>query len=191
MSSTFHQRAWVDESLSGRVGGHVTYVLAAAIGPSATEMDIREQILALRLPGQVKLRWHNEDARRRTTIIRTVASCQLTYVAVVRTGAVNERPERQRRKCLERLWYELELVGITDIVLESRGQADDDRDIELLNKLRGRHLVSTDIRIRHAVGRQEPILSIPDAVCGALASSRAGDPQYQAMLANRLTVVEI
>ncbi|HYO17987.1 MAG TPA: hypothetical protein VES02_04880 [Dermatophilaceae bacterium] len=48
-----------------------------------------------------------------------MAACDIEHLVVVRAGAANDRPERRRRKCLERLLYELELKAVADIVLES------------------------------------------------------------------------
>ena len=70
-------------------------------------------------------------------ITHAVAGYDLEHLVVVRAGAANDRPERRRRKCLERLLHELETKAVDDIVLESRGPADDRRDIEMLNALRG------------------------------------------------------
>lgn len=184
-------RAWVDESGSDRALDPGTYVLAAAIVRLAAESTIRAQISDLRLPGQVKLHWRDESAKRQAAITGAVAACELEHLVVVRAGAVEDRTERRRRKCLERLLIELELKDVTDVVLESRGKADDRRDRDMLNALRGQQIVSTSTRITHVRGRDEPLLWVPDAVCGAVTSSRTGLPAYQQLLASQLTLIEI
>lgn len=184
-------RAWVDESGSDWAHDPGTYVLAAAIGRPDAEPAIRAQISRLRLPGQVKLHWRDENAKRRSMITHAVAGYDLEHLVVVRAGAANDRPERRRRKCLERLLHELETKAVDDIVLESRGPADDRRDIEMLNALRGQHYLSTATRLTHVVGRLEPMPWIPDAVCGAITSARTGDPGLQAILKDRLTLIDI
>ncbi|MFV0460699.1 MAG: hypothetical protein ACK5MT_18225 [Actinomycetales bacterium] len=184
-------RAWVDESGSDRAQDPGTYVLAAAIGCSEDEPVIREQISRLRMPGQVKLHWRDENTKRRSTIAQAIAGYKLEHLVVVRAGRVDDRPERRRRKCLERLLYELEAKAVTDIALESRGPADDRRDIQMLNALRGQRYLSTAIRLTHVVGRLEPMLWIPDAVCGAVTSARTGDPGHRAALQPRLTLINI
>lgn len=184
-------RAWVDESGSDRARDPGSYLLAAALSQIDTESETRDRISSLRLPGQVKLHWRDEDSARRGAITRVVAECDVDHLVVVRTDAALERPERRRRKCLERLLFELELKGLTNVVLESRGPADDRRDIQMLNALRGQRHLSTGIRLTHVVGRNEPMLWIPDAVCGAISSARTGNPTYQAVLQERLTVIEI
>ncbi len=184
-------RAWVDESGSDHVADPGTYVLAAAIGRQETEGSIRAQMSSLRLPGQAKLHWRAEDHRRRTLITRAVSECDLEHLVVVRAGALHNRPERRRRKCLERLLYELERRIVHDVVLESRGPADDRRDIQMLNALRGQQRLTGPLRLTHAVGRHEPMLWVPDAVCGAVTSARTGTNIHQEMLAPRLTLLEI
>lgn len=184
-------RAWVDESGSDWATDPGTYVLAAAIGRPEAEPDIRDHVSRLRLPGQVKLHWRDEDTKRRSTITHAVAGYDLEHLVVVRAGVVDDRPERRRRKCLERLLYELEVKDVDDIVLESRGPADDRRDIQMLNALRGQRYLSTALRLTHIVGRHEPMLWIPDAVCGAVTTARTGDPSHRAILEARLTVIEI
>lgn len=181
-------RAWVDESGSDQNVDAGTYILAAAIDRAGHCSVIRDRMTRLRLPGQVKLHWRDEDERRRSVIAMAVAASELELLAVVRTGAPGERIERRRRKCLEQLIFELEAIGVTDVVLESHGPADDRRDIQLLNALRGRRAVAPVFRITHEVGRLEPMLWIPDAVCGAVTSSRRGNHRHQAALGERLVV---
>lgn len=183
--------AWIDESEFSQGDDAGAYLLAAAIGSVDAAMSVREQVSALRLPGQVKLHWRDEAEGRRLTIAQFVSSCSLRHVVVVRSGRSNDRSERRRRKCLERLLYELELRGVAEVLLESRGPADDRRDIQMVNALRGQKYLTASMRLRHAVGRSEPLLWIPDAVCGAVNSARRGTPTYQALLGDSLTVIEI
>lgn len=191
MTTIQAMRAWVDESGSDHTRDPGTYVLAAAISRPPTEATIREQLQRLRLPGQIKLHWRDEDPARRLAITHTVAACDIDHLVIVRIGADHERTERRRRKCLERLLHELEARNIIDVVLESRGGADDRRDIQMLNALRGQHYLSSGIRLTHVVGRYEPMLWIPDAVCGAVTSARIGEPSHQSILKQRLTLIEI
>lgn len=184
-------RAWVDESGSDHEKDPGTYVLAAAIGRRTCEDDVREQMARLRLPGQVKLHWRDETERRRATISRTVAGLDVAHLAVVRSGVSHERPERRRRKCLERLLHELQTRAVDDVILESRGPHDNGRDVQMLNALRGQAAVGPSLRLSHVIGRTEPMLWIPDTVCGAVTSARTGVSTYLAQLESRLTLIEI
>lgn len=92
--------AFMNESeLDPRTAPH-TYVLAVTL-VAATELEpIPQAMLALRAPGQRKLHWHTESARRRSAIVDRIASLPIRHVAVVRDGLPGEQPERRRRKCL-------------------------------------------------------------------------------------------
>lgn len=67
-------RAWVDESGSDRTQDPGTYILAAVVLEPTFEDDVRKTMRSLRLPGQEKLHWRDEDARRRRKIATTVAT---------------------------------------------------------------------------------------------------------------------
>ena len=75
-----------------------------------------------------------------------------------------------------------------DLVLESRGPADDSRDTALLQALRQGRRLSRDVRLSHAPGPAEPMLWIADAPCGAVTQHRDGAPQYLQALASRVAV---
>jgi len=184
-------RAWVDESGSDQTRDPGAYVLAAAVGCRESEEGTRERMLQLRLRRQSKLHWRDEGESRRESIIHTVAACDLELIVVVFSGHVEDRPERRRRKCLETMLFTLGAGRVTDIILESRGKADDRRDIELINALRGRPSLDHSTRLTHVIGRQEPMLWVPDAVCGAVTSARTGYQGYLDILGPRLTIITI
>lgn len=183
-------KAWVDESGSDQVRDPGTYILAATIVCEDAEPDIRDQMSQLRLPGQVKLHWRDESAKRKRQITTVVAAFDIEHFIVVRVNGAGDRPERARRKCLEQLLYELEYRGLTDVVMESRGRASDQKDIDMLNSLRSQHWVSS-VRLTHLSGRDEAMLWIPDAVCGAITSAQTGTPAYQDQLEHAITLIEI
>ena len=183
--------AWVDESGSSGLRDPGTYLLAAAVSDSDAEDEGRDRMQALLLPGQVKVHWRDESERRRAQIVGAVAGLSLEHVVVVRSGATGERPERRRRKCMERLLYELEQRGVDDVVLESRGPDDDQRDVEMVNALRGQKRLSPQVRLSHRVGRNEPMLWIPDAVCGAVVAARGGVSGHLEVLGDDVTNILI
>lgn len=55
------------------------------------------------------------------------------------------------------------------MTLESRGRADDKRNRDALAAFRAKRAVSPRLRIDHLPGPAEPLLWIPDAVCGLAA----------------------
>lgn len=98
--------------------------------------------------------------------------------------------ERRRRLTLEVLLPELASLGVTRAVLESRGKADDRRDLAMLNHLRQQKLLDSTLKIDHSVGRNEPALWAPDALCGIISSLRCGDSGYYQTIQCKVTVVE-
>lgn len=185
--------AFVDESGSDRQRDPHAYLLAAALCEVDRLEGLRASLKTLRLPGQHKLHWRDEDTKRRLLITDTVGRLGLEHVVVVRSGLEGEKPERRRRLCLERLWCELQDLGVPQAVLESRGKADDRRDRTHLDTLRSRRLITADLRIDHLPGPADPMLWVPDAVCGAVSSHRTDDSTYYDMLASsiQLEVIDL
>lgn len=183
-------RGWIDESGSNQTHDPGSYILASAICPCGLEEDVRQTMNQLTPRGAAKLHWHHENDARRHDIITAIAEFDLLHLVVVRVHQPQEKSERRRRKCLELLVPRLEGRGITDLVLESRGRPDDRKDLDMLNALRSQHRAATT-RFRHEIGRGEPMLAIPDAVCGAVTAARIGDHSYQDLLGEQLTIIEI
>jgi len=183
--------AFLDESESDRSADPDTYVLAAALLDPTRVDDVRDTMRALLLKGQRKLHWRDESDKRRLQIIETVAAAQVEHMVVVRAGRTRERSERRRRLCLEALCFELDRLGVRQATLESRGRADDRRDRVMLDTLRARKTVRGQLRMQHLPGPGEPLLWLPDAVCGAVTRARVGDVVYRDMVESRVTVVSI
>lgn len=183
--------AFLDESQSDRARDPFCYVLAAGICAPADIDAARAGMERLRLRGQRKVHWRDESARRRRQVTAGIAALPLQHVVVVRDGRAGETAERRRRHCLERMLYELDQLGIETAIFESRGPADDRRDRAMLDALRARQVVSPELRMAHVPGPKDPMLWVPDAVCGAITHQRTGDPQYAELLARRLRIVTI
>lgn len=191
MSTPLALRAWVDESGSDHARDPGTYILAAAVVSTIEEDTVRTVMSSLRM-SQRKVHWRDEGTRRRQAIIEAIANTCIEHIVVVRQRIPAERrTERARRKCLERLITELEARGIHELVLESRGPSDDRRDIDMLNALRSQHRTSPATTLHHLVGAGEPMLWVPDSICGAISSLRTGDETYAAALGEALTIVDV
>jgi hypothetical protein len=170
--------AFVDEAQSVEAHGSGTYLLTATICDYSILPAERATIETLRRRGAHKLHWHDEGAKRRRTIAETIALMPLRHVVVIRHGYQGELPERGRRHCMERLLYELDQVDVSTVIFESRGPKDDRRDRDMHDALRARRIVRPTLRMEHAPGPREPMLWVPDAVCGAAMQHRNGDPTY-------------
>ncbi len=145
----------------------------------------------MRLRGQLKVHWRNESTARRRQVTAAVASLPLRHLVVVRDGRPDERPERRRRHCLERMLFELDRLQVDTATFESRGLADDRRDRNMLDALRARKVVSGELRIAHTPGPKDALLWVPDIVCGAVTSERTGQVEYANILGARLRVISI
>ncbi|MGL5862990.1 MAG: hypothetical protein ACRCY9_17225, partial [Phycicoccus sp.] len=157
----------------------------------AAEDDVRDVLRRLKARGAPKLHWRDESTPRRARIAAEVARMPLTSVVVVRSTPTTlpHDPERARRKCMERLLWELVTRGVPDVTFESRGPRDDDRDRRMLDALRRSRGLPGPIRLNHAVGRTEPLLWAPDAVCGAVVEDRCGETANLATLAAVTTII--
>lgn len=188
--STRTLRAYVDESLSNQQRDPGTYILAAGIAAPEDHDEIREQLRQLRLRGQHKLHWRDESSKRQQLIITTIDRLPLTHLIVVRDDD-NSRAERRRRLCMERLLFELDQLKIATATFESRGPADDKRDRDMVGRLRASKTITSALRIEHEKGPVEPMLWIPDALCGATSSHRTGDTNYVEQLAAAVQIINI
>lgn len=167
--------AWVDESEPARFSGPSAYVMGALLCEPDEIGDVRDSLRALLLPGQRKLHWRDEDSGRRRKIVETIASHRcVEHVVVIRPAVVGERPERRRRHCLERLWYELDQLSVRSVYQEARNSKQDQLDRDMLTIARVRRTVSPSVRVEHVYGFDDPGLWAADAICGAFGSHYSG-----------------
>lgn len=73
--------------------------------------------------------------------------------------------------------------------MESRGYADDKRDMEMVGSLRAKKTLKGELRVDHVRGPDEPLLWLPDAVCGAVNARLTSDGQWCEILRRQLWVV--
>lgn len=186
-------RAWVDESGSDYARDPGTYILAAVVLEVSTEDSARSSMQEMRLPGQNKLHWRDENTPRRRTISATVATLPAQCFVVVRSTpqVMPHDAERARRKCFERLVWELASIGVGEAIFESRGRADDKRDVAMLDSMRRAKTLPQPIHVDHVRGPREPLLWVPDAVCGSVVEIRCGNPGNFGLIAAITTMYEI
>lgn len=183
--------AFIDESQSDRYRDPDTYILAAAvIGPEAFA-HVRSEMLDLRIGKGGKVHWRDEDAKRQMAIITAVSQLPLEHLVVIRSCEPHERGERRRALCLDRLCQELDQMEVRTMILESRGPTDDRRDLNALQGFRANKTVSRNLRMHHQPGPTEPMLWIPDAVCGAVVAARTGTQTYLSKIESNCTVREV
>lgn len=171
----FVLHAWVDESMrAARDGKDGLYLLAAVVADPGECDAVREGLVSLLLRGALRLHWRDETEMRRCKIAALIGSHDLAHVVVVGAPINHRRQERARAQCLERLLYELDQLGVSDVWLETRHSALNERDLRLVEALRGKRSVSLGIRVEFARPKEEPMLWVPDAVAGAVNAAASG-----------------
>lgn len=186
--------AFLDESQSDRRGDPDTYMLGAGVCAPGHDVDeVRDAMRGLKLKSEPKLHWRDAVEKRQEQIITALADLPITHLVVVRAGLPGERPERQRRLCLERMLSELVSLEVQTAIFESRGPADDRRDRDMLGHLRAQKRLSASLRMEHLAGPREPALWAADVLCGAVTADRTGNPDHLAALraAAQVTVVQL
>lgn len=184
--------AWVDESGSNATFDPDTYIMAAALTAEGQLADARNAMRGLLLRGQRKVHWRDEGAARQRRIAETIASLELEHLVVVTSPhSPGGAPEGRRRLTLKALLPELAALGVDQVVFESRGAADDKRDRAMVGYLRQQRLLDATLRIDHRVGRLEPALWIPDALCGITTAYRSGDGALLQHVAHKVTMMEL
>lgn len=184
----FH--AFADESFTSTTASPSIYLMAGLILDPSTVDAVRSEITALKLPREKKIHWHGDSNERHDRVISTIAAIPVEGIVLTRIGPTGERDERRRRKTLEPFIQELEQAGCTHLTLESRGLKADHRDRALLDALRAQHLSRT-VRLHHQPGPVEPLLAIPDAICGAYNAARNGNPRWWDQLNHAIHQIEI
>ena len=171
----FTLHAWVDESMkqqSGQMEG--MYLLAAVVGDPATCEPARDALRELVRKQGGRLHWRQEEAPRRAKIAAAIGTQDLACIVVVGVPIAPRRQERARRKCMERLLFELERIGVSHVWLEARSTLLNRRDVELVDALRANGALVTRTRVEHSLPDDEPMLWAADAVAGAVARARQG-----------------
>ncbi len=75
---------------------------------------------------------------------------------------------------LSRLLYALDQRQVAHVVLESRHAERDRHDIRAIGGFRNAGMVSRRLVVSHGQPLQEPMLWVPDAVCGATGDHHRG-----------------
>lgn len=171
-------RAYLDESSAIRSADSQEYLVCAAVVPDDSADELREQLLSLRLKGQIKLHWTDESETRRKKIVAAVSELTPMSAVVTHMSERKNKTERFRRKCLETIYYELAAMGIQEVVCEARTPAQNTKDVAHIVALRGQKVVDRDFTISHCRGGDDPLLWIPDIFLGAINAKRLGEDSY-------------
>ncbi len=167
--------AYIDESGGSGLDPENVYILTATI-PLSIDVDFyRSELLALKPPTSRKLHWYEADSELRSQVVTRIASFEVMHVIVESVEHDETKSERHRRKCMKELFAMLEQMGIRSVVMESRGKGSNAADRKMVRTLKVDRTVPADFEIQHRDGPFEPLLWIPDAVCGAVSERRLGN----------------
>ena len=171
----FTLHAWVDESMQmPSLERDGLYLLAAAVASPTGCDPMRDDLRELLLKGARRLHWRDESAPRRAKIASAIADHDLVHVVVIGAPIDARRQERARRLCLERLVFELGILDVSQVWLESRTGSLNDRDRRMFAALHAKQAMPTDFHIDFALPTEEPMLWVADAVAGAVDQARRG-----------------
>jgi hypothetical protein len=178
-------RAYVDESL--RLSARL-YLMAAVFVDGDRAESHRAMLRGLLRRGQRRLHWRDEDDRRRAALITAVAELRPRGIVVIGAGMDPRHQERARRKCIERLLWNLDQRGVADAVFEQRNDDMDSRDREMVATLRGRWVIRTRLRVSWESPDVEPLLWLPDVIAGAMSMAEAGDEKHWKEVGGRFAI---
>lgn len=185
----FALHAWVDESMHV---DHGIYLLVAVVCDPTGCDPYRDTLRSLLDTSQPKLHWGQESPDRRTKIIETVSGFDMTSVVVIGTPMHKRKQERARAVCMESLTIHLAEQGVTQIYLEERESSLNTRDHRVIESIRGKKLIPTELRVDVERPSIEPMLWLPDIVAGAVGQERVrGVSDYVDPLRSIITELNI
>lgn len=179
--------AYIDESIAyDAMASQRIYTLVAVLVPYEVIDHARHHMVTLRPRGAKKLHWHAASPELRLQIAETLTELEVFPVLCQRAQPQGESEERGRRICLKTSLSILGRSGVSLATAESRGPAQDRRDIALVKHLRSSRWLESRLTLMHAPGPSEPLLWLADAVCGASTARFAGHDDYFDLLARRM-----
>ncbi|MER5424519.1 hypothetical protein [Streptosporangium roseum] len=121
-------------------------------------------------------------------MIDAVGALQPCGIVIVGTGLDRARQERARRKCMERLLWELGQRYVSDVIFERRCRELDVRDRELVAALQGRHAMPHRLQLSWRAPDGEPLLWLADIVAGAASLAEIGEETCWKGLGSSLSI---
>jgi hypothetical protein len=156
------------------------------------QLEAREVLLALRGDrGTAKLHWNEMDKRQKRTAAQRLADVEGLHVVAIGAPLPIRRQERARAACLRRLVHELHSFGVGELLIESRTNELDKRDVATVRGARYELPRGTRFRVDHQIGAKEPLFWAADIIAGAVRSELMGDSAYRHVLADRLYDVQL
>ena len=149
--------AFVDESeRPGR------YLMCAVLVAPAHLTEVRQALLALRMPGQRRLHFKPEGDRRRRLILDRISALPVRANIYQRPG----QPMKAREVCLRAMTADLLAAGVTRMVIEPIDTLVHQDRGAIIEELRAQHRLGS-LAYEHVTAHLEPNLWAADAVAWA------------------------
>lgn len=175
--------AALDESTPELPNG-IAYVMTGVVLLADDEGARRAARAVLSAERTKPFHWHREGPVARNAMIECLGELGAVAHVVVHSPTRRRQQEAARARALSLLVPELVAEGAGHLCIESRGTAGDLKDrivvLDALNPIGGSSAMTYDWRTK-----DEPLLWLPDAVCGAVADlllRAAGKMHYYARL---------
>jgi hypothetical protein len=119
--------------------------------------------------GQRRFHWRSDNRRLRVVMLDAIHATGLQSAVFVKKPMKGTNQRRCRALCLEAALWHVTSIGIAELVIESRGEQDqDDRRTVVAAQRAG----NADPVLRYSFARplEEPLLWLPDAIAGAVSA---------------------
>lgn len=174
----FQLHAWIDESMRSESAAEPMYLLGAVIADPQQCDETRRQLKTIQPKGAPKLHWRQMKPAEKTLATTVISAFDLAHLVVIATPLDRRKQERARAACMERLLWELGQLGVSHAILEQRTQSLNDRDMQLIRRLRGKRAIPSSLRVEVGQPSTEPMLWVPDQVLGAVGDDRTGQGRW-------------
>ncbi|WP_167521604.1 hypothetical protein [Microbispora triticiradicis] len=163
--------------------------MAAVVIDSADHEAVRANLESLRLGKSSRLHWRDESPTRQLVITQRLATMPIRGIVTVYLHDKEVRTERARRRCLERLLLEVEQIGASKVVIESRSPEQDHLDRGLLTGLRMASTLPKSLTVMWQPSVSEPLLWAADAVVSATTWWLDGRANYYDLLIEQVHTI--
>ena len=165
--------AFLDESNRNRYFLACTLVAPGALNP------VRTALRSMLLPGQRRLHFHDENARRRRELLARMCSLDL----VVRVYEMRARERTARPVLLAALLADLKELSVGRLVIESR-EGRDHLDRQVIATMQHQGKASLTLVYEHLRPYEEPLLWVSDAVAWAVGAGGDWQERVSRMVDN-------
>lgn len=181
--------AFVDESMRFSVAGAGLYLVTAAVVVETDRTGVEDRLRVAAGRRRHRIHWRNEAEAVRLKLLDTLAAQPLRGVTAVVEPTTPRRQERARSQAWWTLAWQIEHLGVNELVIEARQEQLNNRDHRTIATLR-RAGIATRLHYRFGLPTEEPGLWAADVLAGAIGHQLAtGEGRYVERLPERLVAV--